>query len=32
MNPSHNFRMKPFNDEKFLTAVRAALGQGQDQG
>jgi two-component system response regulator FixJ len=26
------FFMKPFNDEKFLTAVRDALGQAQDQG
>ena len=25
------FFMKPFNDEKFLTAVRDALGQAQDQ-
>ena len=25
------FFMKPFNDEKFLTAVRDALGQTQDQ-
>jgi two-component system response regulator FixJ len=26
------FFMKPFDDEKFLTAVRGALGQAQDQG
>ena len=26
------FFMKPFNDGKFLTAVRDALGQAQDQG
>jgi two-component system response regulator FixJ len=26
------FFMKPFDDEKFLTAVRDALGQAQDQG
>lgn len=26
------FFMKPFNDEKFLTAVRDALGQTQEQG
>jgi hypothetical protein len=33
MNPPRtNFFMKPFNDEKFLTAVRDALGQTQDQG
>jgi hypothetical protein len=33
MNPRCTiFPMKPFNDEKFLTAVRDALRQAQDQG
>ena len=28
MNPnSHNFFMKPFDDEKFMAAVREALNQ-----
>jgi hypothetical protein len=32
MSPTRtNFFMKPFDGKKFLTAVRDALGQAQDQ-